>query len=63
MKKKLKEIRFEKGLTKRQVAVQLGMNDSVLSLKENGKRKWNLDEFVKLCRFYGVSLDDVDPQL
>lgn len=63
MKKKLKEIRFEKGLTKRQVATQLGMNESVLSLKENGKRKWNLDEFVKLCRFYGVSLDNVDPQL
>ena len=63
MKKKLKDIRIDKRKTIQEVAKDLNMNASVLSLKENGKRKWNLDEFVKLCRFYGVSLDDVDPQL
>lgn len=63
MKKKLKEIRFEKRKTIQEVAKDLNMNASVLSLKENGKRKWSLEEFVRLCEYYEVPMTEADPQL
>jgi len=63
MKKKLKDIRIEKRKTIQEVAKDLNMNASVLSLKENGKRKWSLEEFVRLCRYYEVNINEVDFQL
>ncbi len=61
--KKLKDIRIEKRKTIQEVAKDLNMNASVLSLKENGKRKWSLEEFVRLCRYYEVNINEVDFQL
>ena len=61
--KKLKDIRIEKRKTIQEVAKDLNMNASVLSLKENGKRKWSLEEFVRLCEYYEVSMAEADPQL
>lgn len=63
MKKKLKEIRIEQRKTIREVAEDLSMNASVLSLKESGKRGWSLEEFVRLCNYFNVPLDSVDPQI
>ena len=61
--KKLKDIRIDKRKTIQEVAKDLNMNASVLSLKENGKRKWSLEEFVRLCRYYEVNINEVDFQL
>lgn len=61
--KKLKDIRIEKRKTIQEVAKDLNMNASVLSLKENGKRRWSLEEFVRLCRYYEVNINEVDFQL
>lgn len=63
MKKKLKDIRIDKRKTIQEVAKDLNMNASVLSLKENGKRRWSLEEFARLCEYYEVPMTEADPQL
>lgn len=60
MKKTIKEIRTEKRLTQGEVANALRMSQSVFSLKESGKRKWDMSEAIRLTRFFNLTLDDVD---
>ena len=59
MKKTPKEIRLKNGYFQYFVAEKLGMCRSVYSMKERGKRKWTLQDAIKLSKFYKVSIDNI----
>ena len=61
--KTLKQFRRIKGMTINEVCEATGMNASVMSQKENGKRRWRIEEIVKLCRLYGADIGEVDFQI
>lgn len=53
---KLREIRVKKGVHQKEIAKILNISQQAVSDIENGKRKINSDEIVKLSLFF-----DVDP--
>ena len=57
MGEKLKSLRIEKNLTKKQVADRIGLATSVISSYESGTRYPSYDVFVKLSRIFHVSTD------
>lgn len=54
---KLKKARNNTGFTQREVAKELGINQSVLARYETGKLEPNIEILGLLIDFYGVSAD------
>lgn len=54
---RLKELRLEKGLNKRQVAEQLGLPYTTYNNYETGARDVGSDTLKLLSKFYNVSID------
>lgn len=55
--KKLKDLRLEKGLTQKQVAIQLEISSTCYSGYEQGYREPDLKTLIKICKFFDVSAD------
>lgn len=53
IQKKLKQLRKESGLTQKQLAEYLGVDQSQISRLENGARKVNLTLVMKICCLFG----------
>lgn len=54
---KLKELRLDKGVGQIQLAKELGVGKSVISLWELDRCEPTLSNLVKIARYFGVSLD------
>ena len=62
VRRRLREIRTERGLTLQQVATQANLDVSTLSRLESGKRRLALDHLPGLAAALGVTTDDLlDP--
>lgn len=55
--KRLKDVREDHDLTQREVAAILEMDQSNYAKYENGKNMMGIDKYIKLAKFYNVSLD------
>jgi transcriptional regulator with XRE-family HTH domain len=55
----IKKLRKEKGLQQKQIAIELGIDQSNYNKIENGKREPSLDLLNKLAGLFGVSVDDI----
>jgi len=56
-RERLKELREEKGLSKRQLGTMLKVSDTSVSKWERGKMSPSLDVLLLLADFFNVSLD------
>jgi len=54
--KTLSDLRKSKGLTLDQVGAELGVDPSLVSLLEHGKRRMTMDRADKFARLYGVGM-------
>ena len=54
---RLKELRTERGLGQIQLAKELDVGKSVISLWELGKCEPTLSKLIAMARFFGVSID------
>lgn len=59
---KIKELRIERGLTKVQLAKELGVNKRTILRWENDMMSMSLKNAVKVAEFFGISLDDLVKQ-
>lgn len=55
----IKNLRKEKGLQQKQIAIELGIDQSNYNKIENGKREPSIDLLNKLAGLFGVSVDDI----
>jgi len=55
--KRLKQLRFNKGVSLKKAAEALGVTAQSLSLYENGMRTINIDLLQKVAQYFGVSSD------
>ena len=51
---KIRELRNEKGISAREMSLELGQNVNYINLIENGKRKPSLDMFLSICEYLKV---------
>lgn len=56
---KLKELRLERGLTKVQLAKELGVNKRTILRWENDMMSMSLKNAVNVAEFFGISLDEL----
>lgn len=56
---KLKLIRLAKGISQGYVAKMLGITQTTLSRKENGKSKFTADELIELCVLYNIDVREL----
>ncbi len=54
---RLRELRKEKGIGQIQLAKELDVGKSVISLWELGKCEPTLSKLISMSRFFGVSID------
>lgn len=54
---RLKELRTERGLGQVQLAKELDVGKSIISLWELGKCEPTLSKLIAMARFFGVSID------
>ena len=54
---RLKEVRKASGLTQREVAAYVGVNQNTYSYWENGKTKIDSESIAKLAKLFNVSID------
>ncbi|MGS0749225.1 helix-turn-helix domain-containing protein [Halpernia sp. GG3] len=60
---KIKQLRKDKGLQQKQVAIDVGLDQSNYNKIENGRREPSLEVLQKLSAILDVSLDDlVNPE-
>lgn len=59
IRKKLKSLRKEKGMSQKEMAEILSTDISSYSRKENGKSKIHDEEWIKLANVLNVSVDDI----
>jgi transcriptional regulator with XRE-family HTH domain len=55
----IKRLRKEKGLQQKQIAIELGIDQSNYNKMENGKREPSIEVLNKLSGLFGVSVDDI----
>ena len=55
----IKKLRKEKGLQQKQVAIELGIDQSNYNKIENGKRELSIEVLNKLSGLFGVIVDDI----
>ena len=63
MQNNIKKIIKDKGLKQTYICNELDINESVLSLIINGKRKPNQDRLKALARILNVSIKDLYPEV
>ena len=56
-KDRLRELRIEKNLSRKQLALDLFVSERLISYWENGERECNFDMLVKIANYFGVSTD------
>ncbi|WP_175064056.1 helix-turn-helix transcriptional regulator [Streptococcus salivarius] len=56
---KIKELRLERGLTKVQLAKELGVNKRTILRWENDMMSMSLKNAVKVAELFGISLDEL----
>lgn len=56
---KIKELRVERGLTKVQLAKELGVNKRTILRWEQDMMCMSLRHAVKIAKFFGISLDEL----
>ena len=54
---KLKELRLDKGIGQIQLAKELGVGKSVISLWELNRCEPTLSNLIKIAQFFGVTID------
>ena len=59
MKYTLKMLRVGKGLTQTDLALELNVNRKTISAWEKGKSLPAVDMIDAICKFFGVSYDDI----
>lgn len=55
----LKSLRVKQGLKQQDVANYLGITVGAYNYKENGKRKFSIDEAIKLARLLKCDIEDI----
>ncbi|MEN8908113.1 MAG: helix-turn-helix transcriptional regulator [Clostridiales bacterium] len=55
----LKQLRNYRGLEQKNIADELEISPSAYSKKELGQRKFDIDEFKKLCEIFKSSMEDM----
>jgi|TARA_R110000824_G_scaffold70866_2_gene181671 putative transcriptional regulator len=63
MNNRIKEILREKGIKQTYICKELGINESVLSLIINGKRKPSQERLKALAKILNVSIKDLYPEV
>lgn len=56
-KDRLKEIRLEKNMTRKQLADVLFVSERLISYWENGKRECNFDTLIRIADIFNISID------
>ena len=56
---KIKELRLERGLTKVQLAKELGVNKRTILRWEQDMMSMSLKNAIKVVEFFGISLDEL----
>ncbi|MBQ8792568.1 MAG: helix-turn-helix transcriptional regulator [Clostridia bacterium] len=56
-KERLKELRKERGMTRSQLAEELGISEPTISRWENGLRIPTMDSIILLCKYFKVTSD------
>ena len=56
-KERLRELRIEKNLSRKQLALDLFVSERLISYWENGERECSFDMLVKIANYFGVSTD------
>lgn len=56
-RQRLTELREDRDINQRQIAMILGCQQSAVSKYEKGRTKYSLEDLAKLCLFYNVSAD------
>lgn len=59
MKKTVKELREERGLTQLQLAVKIGTSISTIHSIESGRREPRFGTAKRLAEFFGLELGDI----
>lgn len=60
---RLKDLRIERGLTQKELATQLSLNQSSIARFEKGDRFPELDTFIKIADYFSVTLDFLNGNL
>ena len=65
---RLKELRKQKNITQLKLAMDLGMNQNVISRYENGVRQADYEALIMIADYFDVSIDYIlmrtdNPQL
>ena len=63
MNNRIKEVIRKKGIKQIYICKELGINESVLSLIINGKRKPNQERLKALAKILNVSIKDLYPNV
>ena len=56
-KERLRELRTEKGISRKQLANDLFISERLISYWENGERECSFDMLIKIARYFNVSID------
>ncbi len=54
---RLKEIRKSRGISQLKLAMDLNMNQNTVSRYETGEREPGINELVRICDYFGISVD------
>ena len=54
---RIRELRFEKGLSRKQLAQALFISERLVSYWENNERECDFDMLIKIAKFFNVSID------
>lgn len=57
LKKRMRQLRHERGMTQKEVAEQLGIGVSTMTMYETGRREPNMETLIKIANFFDVSVD------
>lgn len=52
---KIRKLRNEKGISAREMSLELGQNVNYINLIENGKRKPSLEMFLSICEYLNTT--------
>ncbi len=68
VKTRIKQLREKKGVTQLKMAMDLGMNQNVISRYENGVRQADYEALIMIADYFDVSIDYIlmrtdNPQL
>lgn len=55
--KRIKELREERKLLQKQLAIELGVSQVTIARWETGNREPSIDMLIKIAKFFGVSID------